>query len=154
MTFAPPNLTGTLEPQPGMPAWIRGARLETLEDAAFSSGAVLSHLHLVLGREAVPQALLRDRLALRAAEACVAYSGRPERAAELRDAIHLLRPGDLRPSPNLRHFLACLPRDSPRRALSHRPDSPARGRVREQLRPRGVEVISAPAKKCKKVGCE
>ncbi|EAU47812.1 hypothetical protein R2601_06868 [Salipiger bermudensis HTCC2601] len=32
---------------------------------------------------------------MRAAEACVAFSGRPERAAELRDAIHLLRPGDL-----------------------------------------------------------
>ncbi|MCA1337921.1 DUF1403 family protein [Pseudooceanicola marinus] len=95
MTFAPPNHTRTLDPQPGIPPWIRGARSESPEDAAFSSGAVLSHLHLVLGREAVPQALLRDRLALRAAEACVAFSGRPERAAELRDAIHLLRPGDL-----------------------------------------------------------
>jgi hypothetical protein len=39
--------------------------------------------------------LLRDRLALRAAAACVAFSGRPERAGELRDAVHLLRPGDL-----------------------------------------------------------
>ena len=95
MTSAPLNHTRTLEPQPGMPAWIRGARSETPEDAAFSSGAVLSHLHVVLEREDVPQALLRDRLALRAAEACVAFSGRPERAAQLRDAIHLLRPGDL-----------------------------------------------------------
>lgn len=43
----------------------------------------------------MPQALLRDRLALRAAEACVAFSGRPERAGELRDAVHLLRLGDL-----------------------------------------------------------
>jgi len=49
----------------------------------------------MLGREEVPQALLRDRLAVRAAEACVAFSGRPERAGELRDAVHLLRPGDL-----------------------------------------------------------
>jgi hypothetical protein len=39
--------------------------------------------------------LLRDRLALRAAEACVAFSGRPERVGELRDAVHRLRPGDL-----------------------------------------------------------
>ncbi|MEO9778034.1 MAG: DUF1403 family protein [Sedimentitalea sp.] len=30
-----------------------------------------------------------------AAEACVAFSGRPERAGELRDAVHLLRPGGL-----------------------------------------------------------
>ncbi len=61
----------------------------------FLSGAALSHLHLVLGHEEVPQALLRDRLALRAAEACMAFSGRPERAGELRDTVHLLRPGDL-----------------------------------------------------------
>jgi hypothetical protein len=78
-----------------MPAWVTSTRAETLEDVAFLSGAALSHLHLVLGREEVPHALLRDRLALRAAEACVAFSGRPERAAELRDAVHLLRPGDL-----------------------------------------------------------
>jgi hypothetical protein len=38
---------------------------------------------------------LRDRLALRAAEACVAFSGRLERAGDLRDAVHLLRSGDL-----------------------------------------------------------
>ncbi len=38
---------------------------------------------------------MRERLALRGAEACVAFSGRPERAGELRDAVHLLRPGDL-----------------------------------------------------------
>jgi hypothetical protein len=88
-----------------MPAWIRGARSDSLEDVAFSSGAALSQLHLVLGCEDVPQALLRDRLALRAAEACVAFSGRPERAAELRDAVHLLRPGDL-PGPAGEMYLA------------------------------------------------
>lgn len=43
----------------------------------------MNHLHLALGREEVPKALLRARLALRAAEACVAFSGRPERAGEL-----------------------------------------------------------------------
>jgi len=78
-----------------MPSWVTSTSAETLEDVAFLSGAALNHLHLVLGHEAVPQALLRDRLALRAAEACVAFSGRPERAGELRDAVHLLRPGDL-----------------------------------------------------------
>ncbi|MCC5967806.1 MAG: DUF1403 family protein [Natronohydrobacter sp.] len=80
---------------PGMPAWITSARVETLEDAAFLSGAALNHLQVVLDRPDVPHVLLRDRLALRAAEACVAFSGRPERAPELRDAVHLLRPGDL-----------------------------------------------------------
>jgi hypothetical protein len=62
---------------------------------AFLSGAALATLHLALAQADVPQSLLRDRLALRAAEACVALSGRPERAGELRDAIHLMRPGDL-----------------------------------------------------------
>lgn len=65
----------------------------------------MNHLHLVLGRGEVPQALLRERLALRAAEACVAFSGRPERAGALRDAVLLLRPDDL-PGPAGETFLA------------------------------------------------
>ena len=95
MTFARPDHISDFDTLPRMPAWVTSARSETLEDVAFLSGAALAHLHVVLGRDEVPQALLRDRLALRAAEACVAFSGRPERAGELRDAIHLLRPGDL-----------------------------------------------------------
>ena len=88
-----------------MPAWVTSARAETLEDVEFLSGAALSHLHVVLASPNVPQTLLRDRLALRAAEACVAFSGRSERAGELRDAVHLLRPGDL-PGPAGDTFLA------------------------------------------------
>ena len=95
MTFARPDHISDLDTLPRMPAWVTSARSETLEDVAFSSGAALNHLHLVLGREDVPHALMRDRLALRAAEACVTFSGRPERARELRDLLHLLRPGDL-----------------------------------------------------------
>ncbi len=95
MTYVRPTFDSDPLSLPRMPPWVTSARAETLEDVAFLSGAALSHLHLVLGREAVPQALLRDRLALRAAEACVAFSGRPERAGELRDVVHLLCPGDL-----------------------------------------------------------
>lgn len=95
MTFARPDHISDLNTVPRMPSWVTSARAETLEDVAFLSGAALSHLHLVLGYTDFPQALLRDRLALRAAVACVAFSGRPERAGELRDAVHLLRPGDL-----------------------------------------------------------
>jgi len=84
-----------LDTLPRIPAWVTSTHPETLEDVAFLSSAAVSHLHVVSGREEVPHALLRDRLALRAAEACVACSGRPERAGELRDAVHLLRPGDL-----------------------------------------------------------
>ena len=95
MTYARPTFDSDPDSLPRMPSWVTSARAETLEDVAFLSGAALNHLHLVLGYEPVPQALLRDRLALRATEACVAFSGRLERAGELRDVVHLLRPGDL-----------------------------------------------------------
>jgi len=95
MTYVRPTFVSDPLGFPQMPPWAASARAETLEDMAFFSGAALSPLHVVLGYEPVPQALLRDRLALRAAEACVAFSGRPERARELRDVVHLLRPGDL-----------------------------------------------------------
>lgn len=95
MTFARPEHSIDTDTLPRMPAWVTSARPEAFEDVAFLSGAALNHLHLVLGLEEVPKALLRDRLALRAAEVCVGFSGRLERAPELRDAIHLLRPGDL-----------------------------------------------------------
>ena len=95
MTYARSTFDSDPDSLPRMPPWVTSERAETLEDVAFLSGAALNHLYLVLGREAVPQALLRDRLALRAAEACVAFSGRPERAGELRDVVHLLCPGDL-----------------------------------------------------------
>jgi len=93
------------ESVPRMPSWVTSGRAETSEDVAFLSGAALNHLHVVLGHEEVPHALLRDRLALRAAEACVAFSGRPERASELRDAVHFLRPGDL-PGPAGENYMA------------------------------------------------
>lgn len=88
-----------------IPAWVTAARAETLEEVAFASGAALSHLHGVITKDAVPQALLRARLALRAAEACLAFAGRPERTRALRDAVHLLRPGDL-PGPAGETYLA------------------------------------------------
>ena len=105
MTFARPDHICDLDTLPRMPAWVTSAHVETLETVAFLSGAALSHLHVVLSREDVPQTLLRDRLALRAAEACVAFSGRPERAGELRDLVNLLRPGDL-PGPAGETYLA------------------------------------------------
>ena len=95
MTFARPDHSSDLDTLPRMPAWVTSGRPESIEHVAFLSGAAVNHLHVVLGHEEVPQALLRARLALRAAEACVAFSGRPERAGELRDEVHLLRPGDL-----------------------------------------------------------
>ncbi len=95
MTLAPGKPVVDLDTLPHLPAWVTSARGQTPEDVAFLSGAALAHLHLVVHADAVPQPLLRDRLALGAAEACVVFTGRPERAAALRDAVHLMRPGDL-----------------------------------------------------------
>lgn len=95
MTFPRLDHISAPDTLPRMPGWVTSTRAETLEDVAFLSGAALNHLHLVLERKEVPKALLRDRLALSAAAACVAFSGRPERAGDLRDAVLLLRPGDL-----------------------------------------------------------
>ena len=64
------------ESLPRMPSWVTSGRAETPEDVAFLSGAALSHLHLLLSWDDVPQDLLRARLALRAAEVCVTFSGR------------------------------------------------------------------------------
>jgi hypothetical protein len=128
MTFARPDHAIDLDTLPRMPAWVISARAETLEDVAFLSGAALTHLHLVLGHEEVPQTLLRDRFALRAAAACVAFSGRPEREAELRDAIHLLRPGDL-PGPVGETYLAW------RRAAERRMSIKALGRALPTIDP-------------------
>ena len=105
MTFARDIRTSDPETIPRMPAWVIATRVETLDDVAFLSGPELTHLYHVFARDDVPQALLRDRLALHAAEACVALSGRMERAGELRDAVHLLRPGDL-PGPAGETYLA------------------------------------------------
>lgn len=105
MRFARTDHISDLDTLPRMPAWVTLDRAEALEDISFSSGAALSHLHVVLGCEDMPHALLRGRLALRAAEACIAFAGRRERAGDLRDAVLLLRPGDL-PGPAGETYLA------------------------------------------------
>ncbi len=77
-----------------MPSWVTRAGAQTPEDVIFLSGAALATLHLVAASEDIPHALWRARLALSAAGVCVKMSGRREGAAALRDAVHLLRPGD------------------------------------------------------------
>lgn len=94
MTYTLAKMTDSFDTLSRMSAWVTSGRAETPEDVAFLSGAGLNHLHLVLGQSEVPQPLLRARLALRAAEVCVAHAGRVERAGELRDAVAFLQPGD------------------------------------------------------------
>jgi hypothetical protein len=79
---------------PPLPGWIAAQPAETLEEAAFRSGAALAHLVLASTPEGVPQALWRDRLALAAAEVCAGLAGRREAASAMRDALHLAKAGD------------------------------------------------------------
>lgn len=79
---------------PPLPGWIGSGMAENAETAAFRAGAALAHLGLVGAAREVPQALWRDRLALMAAEACMAMTGRREGQRALRDAVHLTRAGD------------------------------------------------------------
>jgi len=90
MTYSPE----AFDTLPRVPAWVARQRADTLEEAAFMSGAALSQLHPLLNRKDVPQTLARAHLALQAAEVCTMHHGRPERAGELRDALAFLRPGD------------------------------------------------------------
>lgn len=83
-----------LPPAPPLPGWLGPETAADAETAAFRAGAALAHLALVAAVPDVPQALWRDRLALVAAEACVAMTGRREGQEALRDAIHLTRAGD------------------------------------------------------------
>ncbi len=79
---------------PPLPGWIASGPVETLESAAFRSGAMLAYLTVLTTLSDLPLALWRDRLALVAAEVCVGFSGRREGASALRDALHLTRAGD------------------------------------------------------------
>lgn len=54
----------------------------------------MTHLHAVQGSAAVPHPLWRARLALEASIASVRFAGRSEQVGALRDAVHLVRPGD------------------------------------------------------------
>lgn len=83
---------------PRLPDWLRDARTEGIEEAGFSSGAALALLHQLQARADLPQALWRDRLALRAAAQSARCAGRPEGEAAIRDVLCLLRP-DERPGP-------------------------------------------------------
>ena len=79
---------------PPLARWIVSGNAENAEEAAFRAGAALAHLRSIEAAPDLPLALLRDRLALMAAETCVAITGRREGQAALRDAVHLTRAGD------------------------------------------------------------
>jgi len=87
---------------PPLPGWVTQNHSKTSETEQFLSGASLAILHVVLvnpsdalpSQGTLPAELLRNRLALRAAEACLKLEGRRDSEADIRDAYYLARAGD------------------------------------------------------------
>ena len=81
---------------PPLPSWVTQSHGKTLEAEMFLSGASLAMLHMALAdpSEKLPTELLRNRLALRAAETCLRLEGRRDSVADIRDAYYLTRAGD------------------------------------------------------------
>ena len=80
-----------------MPRWVTiCARGETPDSVAFTSGAALAMLDGVLRDPGgtLPGALLRDRMALEAAVACLKLEGRIETTSDIRDEVCLARAGE------------------------------------------------------------
>lgn len=81
---------------PPLPSWVTQNHDKTPDLEPFLAGASLAMLHMLLAdpSEVLPAELLRNRLALRAAEACLKLEGRRDSEVVLRDAYYLTRPGD------------------------------------------------------------
>lgn len=79
-----------------LPRWVTSAQSQGSETVVFTSGAALAMLDVVLcdPSDTLPGALLRDRLALDAAVACLKLENRNESLFDIRDAVCLARAGD------------------------------------------------------------
>ena len=79
-----------------LPRWITRSAGDSPDTVAFTSGAALALLDVVLRDPSgiLPAALLRDRMALDAAVACLKLERRTESASDIRDAVCLARAGE------------------------------------------------------------
>lgn len=79
-----------------LPRWVTSTQGQASETVAFTSGAALAMLDVVLRdpNGTLPGALLRDRMALEAAVACLKLENRYENLSDIRDAVCLARAGD------------------------------------------------------------
>lgn len=79
-----------------LPRWVTSASGQDTDSVAFSSGSALAMLDVVLRDPSgtLPGALLRDRMALDAAVACLKLEGRNETMSDIRDAVCLARAGE------------------------------------------------------------
>lgn len=79
-----------------LPRWVTSASGQDTDTVGFTSGAALAMLDVVLGdpNGTLPSALLRDRMAVEAAIACLKLENRHESISDIRDAVCLARAGD------------------------------------------------------------
>ena len=79
-----------------LPRWVTSVSSQDTDSVAFTSGAALAMLDVVLRDPAgtLPSALLRDRMAVEAAVACLKLENRHESMSDIRDAVCLARAGD------------------------------------------------------------
>lgn len=79
-----------------LPRWVTSVQGQDTDTVAFTSGAALAMLDVVLNdpNGTLPGALLRDRMALEAAVACLKLENRNETASDIRDAVCLARAGE------------------------------------------------------------
>lgn len=79
-----------------LPRWVTSVQGQGTDTVAFTSGAALAMLDVVLRDPSgtLPSALLRDRMALNAAVACLKLENRREVTSDIRDAVCLARAGD------------------------------------------------------------
>ena len=79
-----------------LPRWVTSASGQDTDSVAFTSGAALAMLDVVLGapNDTLPGALLRDRMAVESAIACLKLENRHESMSDIRDAACLARAGD------------------------------------------------------------
>lgn len=96
MKTAAKSVLDASQPIHTLPRWVTSVQGQDTDSVAFSSGAALAMLDVVLRYpgSTLPGALLRDRLALDAAVACLKLEGRNEAASDIRDAVCLARAGD------------------------------------------------------------
>jgi hypothetical protein len=88
---------------PALPGWVRSVGHADAGDQDFRTGGALAFVGIAVEARAAHEGCWLDRLALRAAAACVALEGRTEDEAALRDARHLTKPGQ-DPGPGGRVF--------------------------------------------------
>lgn len=76
--------------------WVTSASSEEIDNVAFTSDAVLAMLDVVLRDPGgtLPSALLRDRMAMDAAVACLKLENRRETTSDIRDEVCLARAKD------------------------------------------------------------